>query len=723
MDLLVLFAPLRLCASFHLPGNATTTASYSYDPNGNAIQRTYSDSRWVSGSSPYYYINYAYDFENRLVSSQGSDSAGNVSAFSNDIEYFTYDYRTRRVQQEEVHSYRGPGSSSWATSDVKTASVFSGGTAIREYSESQSPSAGTWLASNTALTPSAEFIRGSDWGGGVGGILYAIHQSGTGSGDAGVNYYHYDGRGDVVAQTTGFNGTLSYQAAYTAFGEHSPAAPSDPNMSGPPNSVVVQGFGAEEWTASGAQTDHFRKNTKEESDSGLMNEGQRYFNPELGRFMTRDPLGFADGTNPYAYVHDNPWTNFDPEGLTTGKQYDDDYAAYSAAQSSQQKDADALQAKIKSGNDPDIDRDQLLLDGAQMSLRNISARLVHDKAGKQNLVEVSQRFNFWAQAFGKDTRLDAETLDDNGKDPRYNLAVETERKVQSRTEIPKDAIALILFVDGINAMRSAAALEDAGGAHMASVNSQSFKVTPPATPVTGGQTFPVGGAASKTEIPAGVGGCFAAGTLIYTESGLKPIEAIQKDDQVWSYDFTQGKNVLQNVLRTFTHTATGYAQVQIGSETVTATLEHPFWVENVGWVGAGSLTAGEMVKAIDGTDKAVVAVQIFAADITVYNFEVENTHAYFVSGAGLLVHNASELPPGGKPTQMVDISKLRTPASQPFADPLKLQAHGPFDWAKYDPIEVQQESSGTLRIMNGVTRVQNAQNAGITQLPAYVFQR
>jgi hypothetical protein len=32
-------------------------------------------------------------------------------------------------------------------------------------------------------------------------------------------------------------------------------------------------------------------------------------------FLTRDPLGFKAGPNMYTYVRQNPWTNFDPEGL------------------------------------------------------------------------------------------------------------------------------------------------------------------------------------------------------------------------------------------------------------------------------------------------------------------------------------------------------------------------------------------------------------------------
>lgn len=40
-----------------------------------------------------------------------------------------------------------------------------------------------------------------------------------------------------------------------------------------------------------------------------------YRDLETGTFLTRDPAGFVDGPNLYAYVNQNPWTKFDPEGL------------------------------------------------------------------------------------------------------------------------------------------------------------------------------------------------------------------------------------------------------------------------------------------------------------------------------------------------------------------------------------------------------------------------
>ena len=43
--------------------------------------------------------------------------------------------------------------------------------------------------------------------------------------------------------------------------------------------------------------------------------GFRYFDWELGRFITRDPSGYPDGPNNYLYCHNNPINHIDPLGL------------------------------------------------------------------------------------------------------------------------------------------------------------------------------------------------------------------------------------------------------------------------------------------------------------------------------------------------------------------------------------------------------------------------
>ena len=130
-----------------------------------------------------------------------------------------------------------------------------------------------------------DYVRGSDWGGGVGGILYSVR--------AGVpSFTHYNRRGDVTAKTDA-TGDVTYQATYETFGKRA--------------------------TETGATADPQKSNTKDGDIPGYANEGFRFRDLETGSFISRDPLGFIDGPNLYAYVMQNPWTTFDPEGLASLK--------------------------------------------------------------------------------------------------------------------------------------------------------------------------------------------------------------------------------------------------------------------------------------------------------------------------------------------------------------------------------------------------------------------
>jgi RHS repeat-associated protein len=55
---------------------------------------------------------------------------------------------------------------------------------------------------------------------------------------------------------------------------------------------------------------------------GVMDEGNgylfmraRYYDPETGRFISKDPIGLAGGINQFAYVGNNPINSVDPLGL------------------------------------------------------------------------------------------------------------------------------------------------------------------------------------------------------------------------------------------------------------------------------------------------------------------------------------------------------------------------------------------------------------------------
>jgi RHS repeat-associated protein len=50
-------------------------------------------------------------------------------------------------------------------------------------------------------------------------------------------------------------------------------------------------------------------------DTGLMMMGHRFYAPDLGRFLNRDPIGFAGGANLYEYAVSSPMMAIDPTGL------------------------------------------------------------------------------------------------------------------------------------------------------------------------------------------------------------------------------------------------------------------------------------------------------------------------------------------------------------------------------------------------------------------------
>ena len=149
------------------------------------------------------------------------------------------------------------------------------------------------------------YVRGPDMGGGVGGLLYTIRNPlypwqglawwpNSFPGNPQVpqsmtqRYNLSNGRGDIVAQSDS-SGALTWTASYEAYGKRT--------------------------KETGANQDKQGANSKDEDPTGLLNEGFRYRDIETGVWLSREPAGFVDGPNLYAYVLQNPWTSFDPDGL------------------------------------------------------------------------------------------------------------------------------------------------------------------------------------------------------------------------------------------------------------------------------------------------------------------------------------------------------------------------------------------------------------------------
>jgi RHS repeat-associated protein len=119
-------------------------------------------------------------------------------------------------------------------------------------------------------------------------------------------YFH----GDMLGTTrliTNFSAAPIQSPAFTAFGEPLPLPAaggpvSQPNLG--TRYAYVGGWGYQNDGAAAASR-----------DIGMLHVGARYYDPAIGRFLMRDPIGIAGGLNVYAYAGNSPTSRIDPNGL------------------------------------------------------------------------------------------------------------------------------------------------------------------------------------------------------------------------------------------------------------------------------------------------------------------------------------------------------------------------------------------------------------------------
>ena len=78
------------------------------------------------------------------------------------------------------------------------------------------------------------------------------------------------------------------------------------------------------------------------------------------------------------------------------------------------------------------------------------------------------------------------------------------------------------------------------------------------------------------------------------------------------------------------------------------TDDHPFWVENIGWVDSDNLEPGMLVMDLGGSWHGVKSMLPVDREGLAYNFEVGDFHTYFVGESDVWVHNCPEGPKGEK---------------------------------------------------------------------------
>lgn len=131
--------------------------------------------------------------------------------------------------------------------------------------------------------------------------------------------------------------------------------------------------------------------------------------------------------------------------------------------------------------------------------------------------------------------------------------------------------------------------------------------------------------------------CLAAGTLVRTLDGPRPIERIEVGDQVLCQDTSTGALEFQPVLATHRDEPASTMRIKAGGETFVATELHRFWKAGKGWTMARELKAGDRVRTIGGT-ATVESINAGPVQPT-RNVEVSDNGDLFVGKSGVLVHD------------------------------------------------------------------------------------
>jgi RHS repeat-associated protein len=294
--------------------------AYGYDHSGN---RTSCLDTPISPTSPNTW-SYGYDYFDRLASATLNsnqtqyqyDLADNRTAKIMPGSLGTYNYAYDQADQLTTRNLNG-GANDTFTHDPDgnlTSKVLSGvttnyswddnNTLLSIYSSNALVESNTYDASGLRKTTTpaggatvSDYNSGSTplSDSGPATISYIQGHQILGYLKNGVPYYFLTDALSSVRQIVDSTGTSQASFVYDEFGNQI-AGTSDP-----------QGLGLLTYIGSAG--------VKSESQSSMLLMGHRFYEPQLGQFITHDPIGFAGGLNLYSYAGQNPTNYADPTGL------------------------------------------------------------------------------------------------------------------------------------------------------------------------------------------------------------------------------------------------------------------------------------------------------------------------------------------------------------------------------------------------------------------------
>jgi RHS repeat-associated protein len=267
-------------------GPNTGITCYDWDEAGNLTQKT------EAGKTP----QYRYDTQNRLIEVQDT-TGGQTNPAATLIARYGYDPLDRRIWKEQYRDANGQGQGSPLAPALRTYYLYADEGLIAESTQaitlnadgSVSASSTPQISTQYGPRPDSEFTTGT---------LFVKTKNSNGQDTASpiVAYLHHDHL-QTPLQATDKAGNVVWAASYNAFGKASittPAATADK----PTITVNLR--------LPGQYLDE---------ETGLHYNWHRYYDGEIGRYVTQDPIGLRGDVNRFAYVGGNPLSRSDPTGL------------------------------------------------------------------------------------------------------------------------------------------------------------------------------------------------------------------------------------------------------------------------------------------------------------------------------------------------------------------------------------------------------------------------
>ena len=130
--------------------------------------------------------------------------------------------------------------------------------------------------------------------------------------------------------------------------------------------------------------------------------------------------------------------------------------------------------------------------------------------------------------------------------------------------------------------------------------------------------------------------------MVLTATGLVAIEKLVAGDKVISTNADTLETAGKTVLETYVRQVDKLVHITVNGEEIVTTDNHPFYVQGRGFIEAGNLLMGDKLISVNSEDLIIedYHIELTEEPVSVYNFQVEDFHTYFVGDCCVWVHNA-----------------------------------------------------------------------------------